>query len=95
MAETMGDRIRGVRARQRITQAGLAHRVGISPTAMNAIEGDEVDPRASRVLKIAEALGVSTDYLLGHTIKRPPRRAAAAKAEQSELFPAAEASIGV
>ena len=70
MSETMGDRIRGVRARKRITQAGLAHMVGISPTAMNAIEGGEVDPRVSRVQKIAEALGVSIDYLVGHKVKQ-------------------------
>jgi transcriptional regulator with XRE-family HTH domain len=77
MAETMGDRIRGLRARKRITQAGLAHMVGISPTAMNAIEADAVDPRLSRVLKIAEALDVSLDYLVGHKVKR-----------QRELWPA-------
>jgi len=70
MAETMGDRIRGVRARKRITQAGLAHMVGISPTAMNAIEGGDVDPRVSRVQKIAEALDVSIDYLVGHKVKQ-------------------------
>jgi len=70
MAETMGDRIRGVRARKRITQAGLAQMVGISPTAMNAIEGGDVDPRVSRVQKIAEALDVSIDYLVGHKVKQ-------------------------
>jgi transcriptional regulator with XRE-family HTH domain len=68
--ETMGDRIRGVRARKRITQAGLAHMVGISAAAMNAIEGGDVDPRVSRVQKIAEALDVSIDYLVGHKVKQ-------------------------
>jgi transcriptional regulator with XRE-family HTH domain len=82
MAETMGDRIRGIRARKRMTQAGLAHMVGISPTAMNAIEGGDVDPRVSRIEKIAAALGVSLDYLV--TGKQP----AARRSRQLELLPA-------
>jgi transcriptional regulator with XRE-family HTH domain len=31
---------------------------------MSAIETGQTDPRASRITKIAEVLGVSTDYLL-------------------------------
>jgi predicted transcriptional regulator len=37
---------------------------------MNAIEGGDVDPRVSRVQKIAEALDVSIDYLVGHKVKQ-------------------------
>jgi DNA-binding XRE family transcriptional regulator len=65
MADTLGDRIRGVRGRKRMTQAALARAIGISSTAMNAIESGQVDPRASRIAKLAEVLHVSTDYLLG------------------------------
>ena len=74
MSETMGDRIRGARARKRLNQAELARMVGISSNAMNAIEADEVDPRASRILRIAQILEVSTDYLFGHTVRRKTRR---------------------
>jgi len=73
MSETMGDRIRGARARKRLNQAELARMVGISANAMNAIEADEVDPRASRILRIAQILGVSTDYLFGYSVKRKTR----------------------
>jgi len=67
MAETtLGDRIRMQRARLRMSQGELAKRIGISLTSMNAIETGNVDPRASRIKKLAEVLGVSTDYLLGH-----------------------------
>lgn len=69
MEETLGDRIRVARARLRVSQAELARKIGISTTAMNAIESGGADPRASRITKIAEALGVSTDYLLGHKTK--------------------------
>jgi len=91
MVETLGDRIRQARARLRMTQAELARRIGISLTAMNAIESGDTDPRASRVKAMAEVLGVSTDYLLGHithdvpSVPQPPakrrrRRTAAAGA---------------
>ena len=69
MSETMGDRIRMHRARLRMSQTDLAKRIGISLTSMSAIEAGHTDPRASRIKKLAEVLGVSTDYLLGHEDK--------------------------
>jgi transcriptional regulator with XRE-family HTH domain len=76
MTETLGDRIRQARARLRLTQAELARRIGISTTAMNAIESGATDPRVSRVTAMAEVLGVSMDYLVGRTapgMLPPPR----------------------
>ncbi len=67
MAETLGDRIRVARARLRLSQAALARRIGISSTAMNAIESGGADPRASRITALAKALQVRPDYLLGYT----------------------------
>jgi transcriptional regulator with XRE-family HTH domain len=67
MTETLGDRIRIERARLRISQATLAERIGISLTAMQAIESGGADPKASRIKPLAKALGVTTDYLLGNT----------------------------
>ena len=67
MAETsLGDRIRMQRARLRMSQTDLAKKIGISLTSMSAIEAGHTDPRASRIKRMAEVLGVSTDYLLGH-----------------------------
>jgi transcriptional regulator with XRE-family HTH domain len=66
MAETLGDRIRIARARLRLSQAALARRIGISSTAMNAIESGGADPRASRITALAKALQVRPDYLLGY-----------------------------
>jgi transcriptional regulator with XRE-family HTH domain len=60
----LGTRIRKAREQARISQAELARRIGISKTAMNAIEGGATDPRASRIVAIAQVLGVSTDMLL-------------------------------
>jgi transcriptional regulator with XRE-family HTH domain len=87
MSETMGDRIRGARARKRLNQAELARMIGISPNAMNAIEADDVDPRASRIVRIAQILGVSTDYLFGHTVKQKSRRGNDDSERQPALLP--------
>jgi transcriptional regulator with XRE-family HTH domain len=84
MAETLGDRIRIQRARLRMSQTDLAKRIGISLTSMSAIEAGHTDPRASRIKKMAEVLGVSTDYLLGHKDEQ----------SESEMIPAAVALVG-
>jgi transcriptional regulator with XRE-family HTH domain len=61
---TLGERIRQHREHAHISQAELARRIGISKNAMNAIEAGDTDPRASRIVAIAQVLGVSTDTLL-------------------------------
>jgi transcriptional regulator with XRE-family HTH domain len=60
----LGTRIRKAREQTHVSQAELARRIGISKQAMNAIEGGATDPRASRIVAIAQVLGVSTDALL-------------------------------
>jgi len=60
----LGTRIRKAREHVDISQAELARRIGISKNAMNAIEAGDTDPRASRIVAIAQELGVSTDALL-------------------------------
>jgi len=60
----LGTRIRKAREHVDISQAELARRIGISKNAMNAIEAGATDPRASRIVAIAQELGVSTDALL-------------------------------
>jgi transcriptional regulator with XRE-family HTH domain len=73
----LGTRIRKAREHVNISQAELARRIGISKQAMNAIEGGATDPRASRIVAIAQVLGVSTDTLLlgmpaGKRAPKPP-----------------------
>ena len=60
----LGTSIRKAREHADISQAELARRIGISKNAMNAIEAGTTDPRASRIVAIAQELGVSTDALL-------------------------------
>jgi transcriptional regulator with XRE-family HTH domain len=66
MTETLGRRIRRARLRLDITQKVLAERTRISRTAMNLLEkGDTTDPRMSTLIALADALGVTMDYLAG------------------------------
>jgi transcriptional regulator with XRE-family HTH domain len=61
---TLGDRIRQARERVGLSPIELARRIGLSKNAMNSIEAGDADPRASRIVAIAQELGVSTDALL-------------------------------
>ena len=60
----LGQRIRQAREQARVSQVELARRIGISANALCSIEAGETDPRASRIVAIAQELGVSTDTLL-------------------------------
>jgi len=61
---SLGDRIRRARERVGLSQIELARRIGLSKNAMNSIEARDADPRASRIVAIAQVLGISTDALL-------------------------------
>jgi transcriptional regulator with XRE-family HTH domain len=82
MAEALGYRIRMHRARLRLSQSDLGDRIGLSTNGISLIERGEVDPRASVIRAIADALGVSTDYLLGR------------KDTWGELLPTEAAMVG-
>jgi transcriptional regulator with XRE-family HTH domain len=74
----LGQRIRQAREQAHVSQVELARRIGISANALCSIEAGETDPRASRIVAIAQELGVSTDTLLlgkpatGHREHKPP-----------------------
>jgi transcriptional regulator with XRE-family HTH domain len=63
---TIGERVKTAREQCGIHQAELARRLGCSVNALSMLENNAItDPRASRIIGIAETLGVSADYLLG------------------------------
>ncbi len=53
--------------RRNITQRSLAEQIGISPKALNKYVRGRTIPSSDTLYKIAEALDVSTDWLLGRT----------------------------
>ena len=66
MKLTIGQRIKIARIRHKMTQVQLAERISLSKTALSQIEsGDTADPRMSTLIALADALGVTMDYLAG------------------------------
>jgi len=60
-----GERLYEARRRQRITQGDLADRAGVTRSAIGGYEKMGKDASYEVLVKIAQALGVTTDYLLG------------------------------
>ncbi len=60
-----GERLLEARKRQRMTQQDLADRVGVTRSAIGGYELEDKDASYGVLVKIATALGVSTDFLLG------------------------------
>jgi transcriptional regulator with XRE-family HTH domain len=68
-ATLLGNRIRDRRTAQKISQKDLATEVGVSPSAINQYEKGEKIPSTSTLIRLAEVLDVSSDYLLGASDK--------------------------
>ena len=72
--DIVGERIMVTRKRQRIAQKDLAVTIGMSQKHLSQIETGikhGLHLRAEAVIRLAQALGVSTDYLLGLQQEQP------------------------
>jgi transcriptional regulator with XRE-family HTH domain len=70
----LGDSLKTARARLGWSREELAYHSGVSWSAIAQIEsGRRKDARLSSLLALAEALGVSVDYLIGSKTAIPPR----------------------
>lgn len=61
---SLGERIKERRQALKITQQELAQSVGMTPQHISAVEQDKWAPSLNLLPKLAEELGVTTDYLL-------------------------------
>lgn len=61
----MGDIIYQLRINQKLKQADLARMCGVSQQFINRIEKGKSSPSITTLVKLANALGVTTDVLLG------------------------------
>ena len=66
----IGARIKAARERVHLTQEQLAEIIDISPTHMSVIERGVKTPKLDTFVRIANALGVSTDALLQDVVVR-------------------------
>lgn len=62
---TFGERIISLRKKQKWSQDELAKKVGTSAPIIGRYERNEIKPSIETAKNIADALGVTLDYLLG------------------------------
>lgn len=68
MPGSLGDRVRELRERDKLTQGELASSIGTSASTLSRIEKGEIEsPGSDIVVKLARVFRVSTDFLLGIT----------------------------
>jgi transcriptional regulator with XRE-family HTH domain len=64
---SFGKRIIAIRKEKNMSQDELAKKLNATPTTIGRYERDEVKPSIEMASKIADALGVSLDYLTGRS----------------------------
>lgn len=64
---SLGSQISRIRKERKIAQGELAEKVGIHPNVLGRYEREEATPSVEVAAKIADALSVSLDYLVGNT----------------------------
>ena len=65
--ETMGERIAKARMYMNLNQRELAKKANIAEPTLSRYENGYREPKAGTISQIAEALGISADYILGIT----------------------------
>ena len=60
----LGERIGALRRSRGLSQAELAKRLGISPSAMGMYEQGRREPSVQTLVSLSRELGTSTDFLL-------------------------------
>lgn len=59
--------IKKIRLKRKITQVDLARQINVKQETISAYESNKAQPSCEVLVKIAEYLNTSTDYLLGRT----------------------------
>jgi len=60
-----GDRLKAIRERRDLTQEELAERLGSGQSQLNKYENGKADPSPDVLVRLAEELEVTADWLLG------------------------------
>ena len=65
--ELFAERLRNARETRAVSQADLAKKAGLAPSAISHFETGTRRPSFANLRRLADALEVSTDFLLGRT----------------------------
>ena len=72
---TIQEKLKDLRVERRLTLEQLAEETGISKSALGKYEADDYkDISPFSIVTLAKYYGVSTDYLMGLTEKKSPKR---------------------
>jgi transcriptional regulator with XRE-family HTH domain len=63
--KVFAQRMKAARVRENLSQTALADRIGLLPSAVCHFENARRTPSAINLIRIADALQVSADFLLG------------------------------
>ncbi len=62
---TFGERLRRTREDKGLSQGDLAHKTGLQPSAISHFESGRRSPSFDNLKRLADALAVTIDYLMG------------------------------
>src|SRR5580693_7155679 len=65
MPENFGERLRSTRESKGLSQAELGQKAGLQPSAISHFESGRRSPSFDNLRKLADALNVTIDHLLG------------------------------
>lgn len=63
----MVKRLRYLRDRAGLSQKALADLIGVSQQSINKYENHNIEPDIDTLIALADVLGTSVDYLIGHS----------------------------
>ena len=69
MTENFGERLRKVREAKGLSQAQLAEKSGLQPSAVSHFELGRRSPSFDNLKHLADALSVTIDYLMGRQVQ--------------------------
>lgn len=61
------NRLKEIREKKHITQIRLSIETGVAQETISSYENGKAEPKLDKVVKLADFLNTSTDYLLGRT----------------------------
>jgi len=70
MPKIFADCLKRIRRSKRLSQSDVARMTGLMPAAISHFETGERRPSLENLQKLADALAVSVDYLLGREVAR-------------------------